>query len=155
MAREFHLIQSIFNWFQKARPMPTPKDQHVQLGVHMEEVVEMLAELSGMNPTARELISSAMAANHELAEYLKANQVVVYVNDVNRKDFLDSLCDQIVTAVGVAHHYGFDLLGALNEVDRSNWSKFVDGSPVFLTNGKIAKGPDYFKPDLSFFADPV
>lgn len=155
MAREFHLIQSIYGWFVKARPMPGDKEMHVQLGVHIEEVVEMLDEVSGMNPTIRALISSAKAANHDLAEYLKANQSVVYVKDTNRVAFLDSLCDQIVTAVGVAHHAGFDIIGGLNEVDRSNWSKFVDGSPIFLENGKIAKGPDYFKPELSFFADPT
>ena len=45
------------------------------------------------------------------------------------------------------------ILDALHEVNRSNWSKFVDGNPVFDENMKIVKGPNYFKPDLSkFFA---
>ena len=69
----------------------------------------------------------------------------------DRDAMLDSLCDQIVTATGVAHMFGMDIQGALNEVNRSNWSKFVDGKPVFDINGKIAKPATYSKPDLSAF----
>lgn len=148
MSTGYNIISSIFTWFSIARPDPGNKERHVQLGVHLEEVVEMLQEVSGLNPGARELISSALAANHELAEYLKVNQAVIHVQEPSREAFLDSLCDQIVTAVGVAHHHGFDIVGALGEVDRSNWSKFVGGKPVFLAQGKIGKGPGYFKPKL-------
>jgi predicted HAD superfamily Cof-like phosphohydrolase len=70
---------------------------------------------------------------------------------IDRKALLDSLCDQIVTAVGVAHMFGMDISGALSEVNRSNWSKFVEGKPVFNEHGKIAKGPNYTPPDLARF----
>lgn len=66
-------------------------------------------------------------------------------------ELLDSLCDQIVTAIGVAHMMGFDIESALNEVNRSNWSKFIDGKAVFDENGKIAKPDTYSKPDLTSF----
>ena len=46
---------------------------------------------------------------------------------------------------------GFDMAGALAEVNKSNWSKFKDGAPVFDGNGKIAKADGYFKPDLAKF----
>ena len=68
-----------------------------------------------------------------------------------RTELLDALCDQIVTAVGVAHMFGLDIEGALAEVNRSNWSKFVDGKPTFDANGKIAKPATYSKPDLTPF----
>ena len=64
---------------------------------------------------------------------------------------LDSLADQLVTGVGVAHMLRMDIIGALNEVNLSNFSKFVDGIPQFDANRKIIKGPDYFKPNLELF----
>jgi hypothetical protein len=54
-----------------------------------------------------------------------------------------------------AHMFGLDLIGALNEVNRSNYSKFVDDKAVFNENGKIAKGPNYSKPDLTPFLGTV
>ena len=92
---------------------------------------------------------NALEQLNRLAEYYKHSDDSVVVKD--RQLLLDSLCDQIVTAVGVAHMFGLDITGALEEVNRSNWSKFVDGEPVFNKHGKIAKGPNYSPPDLSKF----
>ncbi len=47
--------------------------------------------------------------------------------------------------------FDMDIVGALQEVNRSNYSKFVNGRAVFDENGKIKKGPDYSKPDLTKF----
>ena len=69
----------------------------------------------------------------------------------SRRELLDALCDQIVTAVGVAYMLGMDIQGALNEVNRSNWSKFVDGKAVFNEQGKIAKSENYTPPQLVEF----
>lgn len=44
---------------------------------------------------------------------------------------------------------GVSLPRALDVVNDSNWSKFVNGKAVFNDQGKIAKGSGYFKPDLS------
>jgi predicted HAD superfamily Cof-like phosphohydrolase len=76
---------------------------------------------------------------------------VSVIRDVNEIELLDSLADQIVTAIGVAHMMGFDILGALQEVNRSNFSKFEDGKAVFDENGKIRKGKDYTPPNLESF----
>ena len=44
---------------------------------------------------------------------------------------------------------GYDMDAAIDEVDRSNWSKFdEDGKPIFNENGKVMKGPNYTKPKL-------
>ncbi|MEG9499874.1 hypothetical protein [Mannheimia indoligenes] len=61
------------------------------------------------------------------------------------------LCDQIVTAIGVAYMFGMDIQGALKEVADSNDSKFENGEPVFNEQGKIAKGKHYFSPNLKQF----
>ena len=44
---------------------------------------------------------------------------------------LDALCDQIVTAIGVAHMSGMDIQGALQEVANSNDSKFEERQELF------------------------
>jgi hypothetical protein len=43
------------------------------------------------------------------------------------------------------------MVEAMDEVNASNWSKFVDGQPIVDANQKIAKGPGYFKANLSAF----
>jgi predicted HAD superfamily Cof-like phosphohydrolase len=141
-------IKSILDWFKIARPNVNAKHLHTQMGVHFEEVSEMLAEITGLNDETSSLIAEASLACHKLAEHLKANDSVVRINLEDRKNYLDALCDQIVTAVGCAHDQKMDISGALDEVDRSNYSKFVNGEAIFDGNGKIAKGLDYFKADL-------
>lgn len=135
-------ISTIKLWFERAVPTPTDKNRAVQIGVHYEECSEML-DATGDSFDAEEL--------HSLAGRYKSGREIVLVRD--KQELLDSLCDQIVTAIGVAHMFGFDITGALNEVNRSNWSKFLaDGTPLFDENGKIAKNPlTYSKPDLSAF----
>lgn len=130
-----------YTWFQKARPNPTVQDFTTQLGVHYEEVAESLEELEPRDLITAELILEAQAAIIKLADHLKANAGIVQVED--RALFLDSLCDQIVTATGVGYTLGYDMVGALTEVNRSNFSKFVDGEPVFDANKKVTKGPSY------------
>ena len=49
-------------------------------------------------------------------------------------------------------HFGLNLDACFNEVQKSNMSKLgKDGKPIYNENGKVMKGPDYFKPDLSKF----
>lgn len=137
------MLDSIAQWFVEAVPHPTDKNRAVQLGCHVEEVSEMFTALA--EPHLAEALCDA-------AVFYKTNKHAVCPSDpVDRPELLDSLCDQIVTAIGVAHMFGLDIHGALAEVNRSNWSKFVDGKPVFDANGKIDKPPTYSKPDLSPF----
>lgn len=133
-------LGSIADWFTLAVPEPGEKNQAVQLGCHFEEVSEM-ADALGLSLTAETIARVADIYKKEMDR----------PGTVNRSELLDSLADQIVTAVGVAHMFGMDIRGALAEVNRSNYSKFVDGKPVFDANGKIAKPPTYSKPDLSPF----
>ena len=132
-------ISTILEWFKRAIPEPTDKNRAVQIGCHFEEVGEML--------TALWLDDSSI----ETLAFLYKRERTVAADGADRKELLDSLCDQIVTAIGVAHMFKLDICGALNEVNRSNWSKFVDGQPVFNEHGKIAKGENYTPPDLAPF----
>lgn len=135
-------IKSIKTWFERAVPEPTDKNRAVQIGCHFEEVQEMLDSLG--------FIFEGDPNLTRLANDFKKWSLVA-LDGANRQELLDSLCDQIVTAIGVGHMFGMDVLGALAEVDRSNWSKFAAGQPVFDANGKIAKPVSYTPPDLSQF----
>lgn len=145
------LLQQTLGWFQRALPQPGTKNQHTQLGVHFEEVAEMIQEISSQEVDTIYLLVEAQEALKKLATHLKSKDKVIFIKPEQRVDFLDSLCDQLVTATGCAHNFQLDILGGLNEVNNSNWSKFVDGQPIFDANRKIQKGPGYFKPDLSKF----
>ena len=142
-------IQNTKQWFEAAVPDPTESSRAVQLGCHLEEVVEMLENLMFGPHDMEAHLDNAIYHLTCLASTLKKGRGAPGV--LNSTDHLDALCDQIVTAVGCAHMEGMDIQGALDEVNRSNWSKFVDGKPVFDENGKIKKGPGYSAPELGRF----
>lgn len=150
-------FEEIKTWFELAMPKPTKDNQRVQVGVHVEEFAEMCVTLEVPDqPNYGLLVGNATYVTNHFADTLKKSKDLNLVIK-DRKELLDSLCDQIVTVIGCAHVYGLDILGALQEVSRSNNSKFVDGLPVFNENGKIAKGPYYSKPVLDTFlgTDPA
>ncbi|OQS56729.1 hypothetical protein ASU4_03080 [Actinobacillus suis] len=143
-------INQIENWFKTAVPNPTIDNQRVQLGCHFEEVTEMLEALGlfeGLFCAGDKLFELAA----HLREFDNNNKFIEHLSAKEKIELLDALCDQIVTAIGVAYMFGFDIQGALEEVANSNDSKFEDGKPVFNEHGKIAKGKNYFKPELSKF----
>jgi predicted HAD superfamily Cof-like phosphohydrolase len=139
------ILSSVLEWQQLARPVPDDKGRLVALGVHFEEISEMFTAL-GAEPVATALSNLATAFKTGLIQ--PGERVVFEDLTIDRKEMLDALCDQIVTATGVAHMLGMDITTALARVNDSNWSKFVDGKPVFDANGKITKGSSYAKPDL-------
>lgn len=65
-------------------------------------------------------------------------------------DILDAIGDSIVVLIGTANVLGLDLNTAMQRIHDSNMSKLgADGRPVYYPNGKVAKGPHYFKPELN------
>lgn len=139
-------LQTTKLWFERARANPTHQHFIAQLGVHYEEVGESLAELEAQDVTTAMFINDAEEAINRLAEHLKANSARDVVTVGHHGLFLDALCDQIVTATGVAHTLSYDIVGAMTEVNRSNFSKFDEnGQPLFDANKKVIKGPNYSK----------
>ena len=108
----------------------------------------MLETISSVNKNDAKIIASLNDAIVYVANRVKQNGGIV-VKD--RIGLLDSLADQIVTATGVGTFLGMNVPGALAEVNRSNYSKFEDGEPVFNENKKVMKGKDYTPPDLTPF----
>jgi len=71
---------------------------------------------------------------------------------LDNKDFLevaDALTDILYVTYGAGHAFGIDLDKCFQEVQRSNMSKLDEnGKPIYNEEGKVMKGPRYFKPDL-------
>ena len=76
---------------------------------------------------------------------------------MNNKDLLevaDALTDILYVTYGTGHAFGIDLDKCFEEVQNSNMSKLDQyGKPIFNEHGKVMKGPNYFKPDLSKFVN--
>lgn len=151
-------ILSILQWCAKTRPHPTDVDRSTQLGVHFEEVAEM-ADAMLLIPSQTEefeqdlitFINAGKAISQALKQQRSGINFSELPDDV-RVDLLDSYCDQIVTALGAGYTQHMDMLGAVAEVDASNWSKFdPDGNPIFDANKKVTKGPNYRKAVLDPF----
>ena len=74
---------------------------------------------------------------------------------MNNNDLLevaDALTDILYVTYGAGHAFGIDLDKCFDEVQNSNMSKLDEnGKPIYNKFGKVMKGPNYFKPDLSKF----
>ena len=84
--------------------------------------------------------------NEELEELKKA------ISENNIVEVADALTDILYVTYGAGHSFGIDLDKCFNEVQESNMSKLgSDGKPIYNESGKVMKGPNYFKPNLSKF----
>ena len=64
----------------------------------------------------------------------------------------DALTDILYVTYGAGHAFGINLDACFEEVQNSNMSKLGnDGKPIYNDQGKVMKGPNYYKPDLSKF----
>ena len=79
----------------------------------------------------------------ELQEAMKNNDLL---------EVADALTDILYVTYGAGHAFGIDLDKCFEEVQNSNMSKLDEnGKPIYNELGKVMKGPNYFKPDLSKF----
>ncbi len=79
----------------------------------------------------------------ELKEAMKDNDLL---------EVADALTDILYVTYGAGHAFGINLDKCFEEVQNSNMSKLdAAGEPIYNDVGKVMKGPNYFKPDLSKF----
>ena len=89
-----------------------------------------------------ELISEEL---NELYDAMEAKDIV---------GVADALTDILYVTYGAGHAFGVDLDKCFEEVQNSNMSKLDEnGKPIYNESGKVMKGPNYFKPDLSKFVN--
>ncbi len=78
-----------------------------------------------------------------------------FTEAIKNRDLLevaDALTDILYVTYGAGHAFGIDLDRCFEEVQNSNMSKLDEnGKPIYNESGKVMKGPNYFKPDLSKF----
>ena len=68
------------------------------------------------------------------------------------KEVADALTDILYVTYGAGHAFGINLDKCFQEVQNSNMSKLdQNGKPIYNEKGKVMKGPNYFKPDLTKF----
>ncbi|MEO7978463.1 nucleoside triphosphate pyrophosphohydrolase family protein [Flavobacterium sp.] len=82
----------------------------------------------------------------ENEEYLEA----VQNNDL--VEIADALGDMMYILCGTIIEHGLQnkIEAVFDEIQRSNMSKLGDGGqPIYREDGKVLKGPNYFKPDFS------
>ena len=84
----------------------------------------------------------------ELEELKKA------IEEKDIKEVADALTDILYVTYGAGHAFGINLDKCFLEVQNSNMSKLgIDGKPIYNEKGKVMKGPNYFKPDLTKFVE--
>jgi len=80
---------------------------------------------------------------NELSEAMKNRDLL---------EVADALTDILYVTYGAGHAFGINLDKCFEEVQNSNMSKLdKNGKPIYNENGKVMKGPNYFKPNLSKF----
>ena len=106
--------------------------------------VKKKSELSGekINSLRLSLIQEEL---DELIKAIKENDIL---------EVADALTDILYVTYGAGHAFGIDLDKCFDEVQNSNMSKLDEnGKPIYNESGKVMKGPNYFKPDLSKFVN--
>ena len=81
----------------------------------------------------------------ENEEYLDA------ANNNNLVEVADALGDMLYILCGTIIEHGMQdkIEEVFNEIQRSNMSKLgKDGNPIYREDGKVLKGPNYFKPNI-------
>ncbi|MCK5400782.1 MAG: nucleoside triphosphate pyrophosphohydrolase family protein [Flavobacteriaceae bacterium] len=77
-----------------------------------------------------------------------------YLDAANTNDLVevaDALGDMLYILCGTIIEHGFQhkIEAVFNEIQRSNMSKLgEDGEPIYREDGKVLKGPGYFKPNI-------
>ena len=71
------------------------------------------------------------------------------LNEKNMEETADALTDLLYVTYGAGHAFGIDLDKCFDEVQKSNMSKLDKfGNPIYNDQGKVMKGPLYFKPNF-------
>ena len=80
--------------------------------------------------------------NEEYLEAAKNNDLIEVADALG--DMLYILCGTIIE-----HGLQHKIEAVFDEIQKSNMSKLgVDGNPIYREDGKVLKGPNYFKPDI-------
>lgn len=136
--REFHLA-----FGHPVAPAPTAATAELRV-LRVRLIAEELTELcQALGVTL--MISCTARGSVEPYVHVRAEEGV-HVDLVEAADALGDL-DYVVQGANLV--FGFPAEQVMDEIQRSNMSKLgEDGKPIYREDGKILKGPNYFKPDI-------
>ena len=104
------------------------------------------ADSPSVNIPAQTILLRYNLMKEENEEYLEAAQK----NDLI--EVADALGDMLYILCGTILSHGMQhkISEVFKEIQRSNMSKLgPDGKPIYREDGKVLKGPNYFKPDIA------
>ena len=118
-----------------------------KVGLFMKTFGQELKTNSGLS--SEKINSLRLSLIYEELEELKKA-----ISDNDIVEVADALTDILYVTYGAGHAFGIDLDKCFDEVQNSNMSKLDEnGKPIYNESGKVMKGPNYFKPDLSKFVN--
>lgn len=98
-------------------------------------------------------LTPTLNAKYKLRAELIAEELQEYVEANDNKDIVevaDAIGDMLYLVMGAAVEHGIDIEPVFFEIQRSNMSKLgEDGEVIRREDGKVLKGPNYFKPNIS------
>ncbi len=109
---------------------------HMRMSLVAEEFCELVGAIYGQ--PARRLVEEtwkkAVAADDGTRDTVEA---------------ADALGDLVYVIYGMALELGIPMRDVLAEIQASNLSKLdAEGKPIYRADGKVLKGPNYFRPDI-------
>jgi predicted HAD superfamily Cof-like phosphohydrolase len=150
MVGEFHQTMGQ-PWHQKGR---IPAINAALIKLRLKLITEELEELTDaiLNP------ESEIAINIKQSYDLLNTEINIITDEDLKLDIIeiaDALGDINYVVNGAAHAFNINLDCVTEEIHRSNMSKLgEDGKPIYRTeDGKILKGPNYFKPNIKEILD--
>lgn len=142
--KEFH---EVFGHPIKYTPMKEldAKTSKLRMELILEEFKEYVQACTDENSMRRKFILSSLNMASEYISYLEEEELNYDVVEA-----ADALGDITYVVNGAALCGGISLDDVVTEIHRSNMSKLgEDGRPIYREDGKILKGPMYFKPDIA------
>ena len=122
----------------RKKPIQAVTECHTAFGLGVESM-----PIATLPKAIAQLRYDLMKEENE--EYLEAAQSndLVEIGDA-LGDMLYILCGTII-----AHGFQDKIEAIFEEIQRSNMSKLgADGKPIYREDGKVLKGPHYFKPNI-------
>ena len=114
-----------------------------------DTMVDMVADfMLQSNPS----VDWSNLVDEEYLEWVESHEKLFYppwVTNKEKEEDLKEVCDLLYVVIGYAIANGYNVEEAFKRVHESNMSKRVDGKFLKNEDGKVIKGDNYKKPDLS------
>jgi predicted HAD superfamily Cof-like phosphohydrolase len=123
--------------------VPSLSDTKLRLELILEEFIELYEASVKKTPKGIASLACLRSASTGISE-LDGEDI-----ELDHVEIADALTDIMYVTLGAGHTFGVDLDACFAEVQASNMSKLgADGNPIYREDGKVMKGPNYWKPDL-------